>query len=88
MEEWKMSEKLEFVLVPEKLPKAEKRKKGSRYDPIIDQFAKSENNSVRVDAKGVESKNLVIGLRNRLNTRGIKDIFVSQRGDKVYLVKK
>ena len=82
-----MSE-IEFKLIPEKLPKAEKRKRGSKYDAIIDQFCKSTNESVRVDAKGIEPKNLAIGLRNRLNQREIKDIVVSQRKDKVYLVKK
>ena len=43
--------------------------------------------SVRVDAKDVDPKMLAMGLRNRIKTREIKNIKVSQRGNKVYLTK-
>jgi len=35
----------------------------------------------------VDSKMLAIGLRNRIKTRQIENIKVSQRGDNVYLTK-
>lgn len=82
-----MSE-IEFKLVPEKRAEVEKVKRGSKYDPIIDQFQKSEQTSVRIEAKGVLASNLAIGLRNRIKQRAIRNMQVSQRGNKVYLLKK
>jgi len=43
--------------------------------------------SVRVDTKDLDPKMLAIGLRNRIKTRQIEDIRVSQRGKNVYLTK-
>jgi len=71
----------------QKLPKIKKGRKGSKYDSIIDKFSKSDMTSVRVDVKGLDPKMLAIGLRNRIKTRQIKNIKVSQRGDNVYLTK-
>ena len=82
-----MSE-IEFKLIPEKRAKLEKLKRSSKYDPIIDQFNESNETSVRIDAKKMKPINLVIGLRNRIKQREITDIAVSQRGNKVYLLKK
>lgn len=82
-----MSE-IEFKLVPEKRATVEKIKRGSKFDPIIDQFNESKETSVRIDAKGIKAMNLAIGLRNRIKQKGIRNITVSQRGNKVYLLKR
>jgi hypothetical protein len=82
-----MTNKIEFKLVPVELPKIRKGRKGSKYDSIIDQFSKSDMTCVRVDVKDIDPKMLAIGLRNRIKTRQIKKIRVSQRGDNVYLTK-
>jgi len=62
-------------------------RKGSKYDLIIDKFSKSDMTSVRVESKNIDPKMLAIGLRNRIKTRQIKKIKVSQRGDNVCLTK-
>ena len=81
-----MSE-IEFELVPEERAIIEKAKRRSKYDPIIDAFDFSTEETVRVEAKEIEASTLVYGLRGRLKQRGLT-YTVSQRGNKVYLLKK
>lgn len=82
-----MNEELLFELVPEEVPR--QQKKGSKYDPMIDQFVQSEIKSARVFVKGINAKELAIGLRGRVRSRDLMEtIKVSQRRDKVYLIKK
>ncbi len=81
-----MNEIMKFELIPEKMPTI--KKKASRYDPIIDQFMQKDVRSVWVNTKDMEPKKLAIALRSRVRARDImNEIKVSQRGDKVYLIK-
>ena len=81
-----MNEILEFELIPEKLPRGVKRR--SRYDIIIDQFFDGNDDSVRVNVKNMKGRELATALRSRVRVRELMDrIRVSQRGEKVYLLK-
>jgi len=85
----KSKEKIQFSLTPEKMPKVKKAigKRGSKYDPLLEQFMQSSDKTVRVNVQGIESQTLAISLRNIIKTRELQ-ITVAQREDKVYLVKK
>lgn len=76
---------IEFELIAEKVPRAVKT--GSRYDGMIDKFLKSDITSARIDTKSIDSRTLALGLRTRIRSREITGIKVSQRGNKVYLVR-
>jgi len=78
---------LEFELVPQKLPIAEKLKKQSKYDKVLMAFAGSKETSVRVDAPGIDYKTLSAGLKNRIKTGKFKSVRVHIRKDQVFLTK-
>jgi len=81
-----MNETIQFELVPEKIPRI--TKKASRYDPILDKFTDMDNDSVRINTINMKPRELAIALRSRVRARNLMDeIKVSQRGDKVYLIK-
>jgi len=76
-------EKIKFSLIKERVPT---RKKGSKFDVILDEFSKSDMKSVRVDTD-LNLKTLSLGLRSRIKNRKITNIKVKERESKVYLVK-
>lgn len=86
--EKRLSDK-DFTLTPEEVPKAKRLKKGSKYDPAIDDFLGSQMKSARVDFKGVKSSSVLAGIKNRIDMRKLKDkVDVVLRSGKVYLRKK
>ena len=78
-----------YRFVEEELPAVKRAmgKRGSKYDPIIDDFLKSASNVVRVEYSGIEPKVLSAGLKTRIRHREIREIDVKTRGDRVYLTK-
>ena len=84
----RLSEK-KYTLTPEEVPKAKRLKKGSKYDPAIDDFLDSSMKSARVDFKGIKPSSVLAGLKNRIDMRKLKDkVDVVLRSKKVYLRKK
>jgi len=76
------------VLKFEMKPVEKKRvKKGSVYDPIIDQFLESGQELVEISIEGKMPSYVVTQLDRRINTRGL-DIVASSGGGFVYLEKK
>ena len=78
-----------YRLVEEELPAVERAmgKRGSKYDPIIDDFLGSTSNVVRVEFPSIKPKMLSAGLKTRIKNREIKVVNVKTRGDRVYLTK-
>lgn len=73
-----------YRLVPAEVPK---RQRTSFYQEIIDDFRRSNEKSVLVEADK-RAVTLVQGLRKTLDAEGITEISVVQRGADTYLVRK
>ena len=78
-----------YRLVEEKLPAVKRAmgKRGSKYDPIIDEFLESASNVVRVEYPDIKPKVLSAGLKTRIRHREIREVNVKTRRDNVYLTK-
>ncbi len=81
-----MSEK-PYKLVPEKIPPLPRGVRFSMYDMIINEFLESKESSVRVDYPNKSAVAVASGLRSRIRKRKLKNVRVSMKAGKVYLVK-
>jgi len=76
---------MRFKLIPvEEKPKIRRRKR-SRYDPIIESFVNSGYEVAKVEVEGVSTKNLYLVLRRRLKSLGIDYVKVETINGEVYL---
>jgi len=82
----KMSEK-PYKLVPEKIPPLPRGVRFSMYDMIINEFLESKESSVRVEYPNKSAVAVASGLRSRIRKRKLKNVRVSMKAGKVYLVK-
>jgi len=76
---------MRFKLIPVKEKPKIKRRKRSRYDPIIESFIKSGYKIATVKVEGISSDSLSIILRRRLKSLGIDFVKVEQINHEVYL---
>ena len=66
-----------------------KYRKGSKYDPIIDQFCKGKSDLVKVDVPGKDANYVRTQLKKRIDARVMSDqIEVSVVNNVTYLEKK
>jgi hypothetical protein len=81
---------IDFKMQPV-VEKPEKRKPpyrtGSKYEPIITSFEKSNHNLVRVDVTDVEANYLAGQLKKLLASKGNDGVKISVRNKQVYLEK-
>ena len=73
-----------YRLVPADVPR---RQRTSFYTEIIDEFQKGGEKSAVVEGTGKKAVTLVQGLRKALQSEGITDVGVVQRGDQTFLVR-
>ena len=64
-----------------------KTRRSGLYTAIIREFQEMEEESVLVSDTGKKPMTLQQGLRKALETEGIDDVQVMQRGEETYLVK-
>ncbi len=78
-----------FDLISEKIPKAKKLKKGSKYDGIIEEFLKSQDLTAKVQPREkLRASTIAAGIKNRIDVKRLKNnIDVVVRSGKVYLKK-
>jgi len=67
-----MSE-LKFDLKPVEEKPSRNYRKGSKYDPILDQFMDGTDNLVEVTVKGRDANYLRLQLSKRIEARGLVD---------------
>jgi hypothetical protein len=83
-----MSE-VKFDLKPVRKKPSRKYRKGSKYDPIIDSFMKSEYELVKVEVPEKDANYLRTQLKKRIDARDFQDkIEVSVVNNIAYLEKK
>lgn len=81
-------EQLGFDLKPVTKKPTRKYRKGSKYDPIIDQFMKADNKLVKVEIPGKEGNYLRTQLNKRIQAKNLtKKIDVSVINNICYLEK-
>ena len=80
-----MSE-VSFDLSPVEKKPSRKYRKGSKYDPILDQFLQDKNKLVVVEVAGKEANYVRTQLKKRIDAKGLK-LNVSVANNKVYLEK-
>jgi len=70
-------------------PKKEshRRRTGSKYDPIIESFIKSEHRFVQVEGTGRDAYYLSMQLKKALDRKDVNSVAVSVRNKEVYLEK-
>lgn len=66
-----MSE-VKFDLKPVKKKPSRRYRKGSKYDPILDQFIEGAENLVEVTVEGKDANYLRTQLNKRIDARGFK----------------
>ena len=81
-----MSE-IRFEMRPVEKKRVKKYKRGSVYDPIIDQFLESGEELVEISVEGKKPGYVITQLNRRIDTREL-DIIASRGGGFVYLEKK
>lgn len=67
-----MSE-VKFEMTPVGKKPSRRYRKGSKYDPIIDEFLKGENDLVKVSVKGKDANYLRTQLNKRIEARDLDD---------------
>ena len=78
-----------FHLVEVDKKPSRKYRKGSKYDPIIDQFLKGKSTLVKVDVSGKEANYVRTQLKKRIDARNMgKEIEISVVNNVAYLEKK
>ena len=80
-----MSE-VSFDLSPVEKKPSRKYRKGSKYDPILDQFLQDKNKLVVVEVAGKEANYVRTQLKKRIDVRELK-LDISVANNKVYLEK-
>lgn len=79
---------IHFSLSPIKKKPSRKYRKGSKYDPIIDQFINSEHNLALVNVKYRDANYLRTQLKKRIDARDLNDkIEVSVVNNGTYIEK-
>jgi hypothetical protein len=73
-----------FELVPQHVPL---RQRSSFYKEIVNEFLKSNEQSVAVTGTDRKAATLVQGLRKVIQSEGVKNVKVLQRSQEVYLAK-
>jgi hypothetical protein len=77
---------IKFSLSPIKKKPSRKYRKGSKYDPIINQFLESEMNLVVVNVADKDANYLRTQIKKRIDARDLnKKIEVSVVNNKTYL---
>ena len=80
---------VKFDLKPVQKKPSRKYRKGSKYDPIIDSFMKSEHELVKVEVPEKDANYLRTQLKKRIDARDLQDkIEVSVVNNIAYLEKK
>jgi hypothetical protein len=78
-----------FDLTPVTNKPSRKYRKGSKYDPIIDSFIKSEHELVKVEVPNKEANYLRTQLKKRIDSRKLQSsIEISVVNNIAYLEKK
>jgi hypothetical protein len=79
---------ISFRLVDVEKKPHRKYRKGSKYDPIIDQFCEGKSKLVKVDIKGKDANYIRTQLKKRIDARDMgKQIEVSVVNNIAYLEK-
>ncbi|MFQ6053150.1 MAG: hypothetical protein ACE5OO_02825 [Candidatus Bathyarchaeia archaeon] len=68
----KMGE-IKFDIKPVKKKPSRRYRKGSKYDPILDQFMEGEDELVKVIVEGRDANYLRTQLNKRIEARGLED---------------
>ena len=77
-----------FRLAPVKKKPSRKYRKGSKYDPVLDEFIKQPNKLVKVDIPGKDANYIRTQLKKRIDARELKSITIAVVNDVCYLEKK
>jgi hypothetical protein len=78
-----------FKLIDVEKKPSRRYRKGSKYDPIIDQFIDSKSKLVKVDIKGKDANYVRTQLKKRIDARELgKQIEVSVVNNIAYIEKK
>ena len=78
---------VKFDLSPVEKKPSRKYRKGSKYDPIIDAFLKSDNDLVTVEVEDKDANYLRTQLKKRIDARELNNVEVSVVNNAVYLEK-
>ena len=81
-----MSE-VKFDLKPVEEKPSRKYRKGSKYDPILDQFLEVTDNLVEVTVEGKDANYLRTQLNKRIEAKGLKGLKTSVVNNVLYLEK-
>ena len=81
-----MSE-VKFDLKPVEEKPSRKYRKGSKYDPILDQFLEVTDNLVEVTVEGKDANYLRTQLNKRIEAKGLKKVKTSVVNNVLYLEK-
>ena len=79
-----MSE-VKFDLKPVEKKPSRKYRKGSKYDPILDEFIEVTDNLVEVTVPGKDANYLRTQLNKRIEARGLKKVKTSVVNNVLYL---
>lgn len=79
---------VKYKLIPVEKKPTRNYRKGSKYDPIIDDFIKINNNLVKVEFADKNANYLRTQLKKRIGARALKNIDVSVVNNVAYLEKK
>jgi len=79
-----MSE-LKFSLKSVQKKPSRRNRKGSKYDPVIDTFLKSNDELVEVNVEGIDGIDLRAQINSRMKARDIRAIKTSVRNNILYL---
>ena len=78
-----------FKLIDVEKKPSRRYRKGSKYDPVIDQFCNSKSHLVKVDMPGKDANYVRTQLKKRIDARDISDkVDVSVVNNITYLEKK
>jgi hypothetical protein len=84
---FKMSE-INFELKPVDKKPSRKYRKGSKYDPILDEFLESDEDLVQVEVEGKDANYLRTQLKKRIDARDlVNKVDASVANNKTYLEK-
>lgn len=78
---------IKYSLSPIETKPTRKYRKGSKYDPIIDEFMNGKNKLVIVSVEGKDANYLRTQLNKRIDARKVKSIKVTVVNNKTYLEK-
>ena len=82
------NEGVSFSLSPVSKKPSRRSRKGSKYDPIIDQFLSSEMTLVTVNVPNKDANYVRLQLKKRIDDRDLNNsIYVSVINNKTYLEK-